>query len=71
MPSQEMMVSMILRRPWQRQHQAHIDWDTNEVRFRHEDGYLSQPFVPQTKPIAMYANNQTRVVEEKTFNKGG
>ena len=55
---------MILGRPWKRQHQSHIDWDTNEMRFRQEDGFLIQPFVPQTMHITMLVH-QRRVVEDK------
>ena len=58
-----MILSIILGTPWQRKYNAIPDWETNSIKIKQEDGYVSQPFIsPQAQKDV---TRQTRHVTNK------
>ena len=45
MPPSGMITPIIIKTPWQRKYRATLDWDTNPLHFKQEDGYIVQSFV--------------------------
>ena len=63
MPPNAMILSIILGTPWQRKYKAVPDWETNSIKIKQEDGYVSQPFIsPQAHKDV---TRQTRHITNK------
>ena len=65
MPPKGMITSIILGVPWQRKHQATINWATNSVHFTQDDGFISQPFVQVGHAIDNPPAKQAKVITTK------